>query len=125
MLEQPTTAAIHGGQPKSGNVPIKISKEDFFNEIKYWESAVICYVIGANPPLQVIEGFVKRIWKNMSIDKVGLLAKGVFIVRMSSNSDRDLAYETSGILFDRKPFVVKPRTPKTSTSKTNLTSMPI
>ena len=44
---------------------------------------MICYVIGANPPFQVIEGFVKRIWKNLSIDKVGLLAKGVFIVRMS------------------------------------------
>ena len=73
-----------------------------------------------------IEGFVKRIWKNLFIDKVGLsLAKGVFLVPMSSNSDKDLVCEMSGILFDRKPFVIKPWTPKTSTSKTNLTSMPI
>lgn len=59
MTEQtPKEANIvsHGGQPKSGNSLINISKEDVLDEIKSWESTVKCYVIGANPSLEVIEG---------------------------------------------------------------------
>ena len=38
---------------------IKISFDDIEDEIRYWESAVVCYVIGANPPLHVIDGYMK------------------------------------------------------------------
>lgn len=114
----PTTA--QEDLPNSGKQLVRITKEDISDEIRFWESVVVCYVFGANPPLKVIDGFVKRIWKDLSIDKVRLLGKGVFIVRMMSNLDRDKACDMSGILFDKKPFVVKPWTPKPSASKTEL-----
>lgn len=69
---------------------------------------MICYVLGANPPLHVIEGFVKRIWKSDNIDKLGSVAKGVFIVRFKSQEDVNKACESNGILFDRNPFIVRP-----------------
>lgn len=37
---------------------------------------MVCYVLGANPPLHVIEGFVNRIWDSDCIDKIGTVAKG-------------------------------------------------
>lgn len=39
----------------------KISNSDIEDEVKYWSTTVACYVTSANSPLQVVEGFVKRI----------------------------------------------------------------
>lgn len=83
------------------------------------------FFMGANPPVQVIEGFVRRIWKDFSIDKIGMVSRGVFLVRFLNEQDRDSACDMSGILFDKKPFIVKPSTSTTSVNKDNLTAMPI
>jgi len=48
----------------------KIDKTDVQPEINYWEHAVICRVLGANPPFSVMEGYLKRIWKSLEIDRV-------------------------------------------------------
>lgn len=60
--------------------PMKIMKEDVFEEIKYWSTTVICYVVGLNPPQIVMEGYFNRIWKYKGIDKVAQVNKGVFLV---------------------------------------------
>ena len=52
--------------------------------MEYWESAVVCYVLGANPPISVMEGYLKRIWGKLGIEKISLLNRGIFMVRMSS-----------------------------------------
>lgn len=41
---------------------VKIIMEDIKEEIKFWNSAVICYILGSNPPQTVMEGYFKRIW---------------------------------------------------------------
>lgn len=40
---------------------------------------------GSNPPLTVVEGYFNRIWKDLGIDKVAQIKKGVFMVRFHSN----------------------------------------
>ena len=104
---------------------IKINYSDIEDELKYWESAVICYILGANPPLNVIEGFVKRIWNTEEIDKIGSVAKGIYIVHMKSKDGVNIACESNGILFDKKPFVVRPWTKNISFEKENLNTIPI
>ena len=59
----------------------KISKNDVKEEVKYWENSVVCYVTGANPTIYVTVGFVRRIWKDLEIDKVGMVNRGVLLVR--------------------------------------------
>lgn len=43
----------------------KIDMEDIKDEIEFWNSAITCFVIDANPLIHVMEGFVKRIWGKM------------------------------------------------------------
>lgn len=90
-----------------------------------WESTVVCFVVGSNPPLHVIDGFVRRIWKDLDIDTVGMVDKGVYIIRMKSLESRDKKNESNGVLFDNKPFVIKPWTPEMSLDKNSLSSMPV
>ena len=84
------------GNTSSNPKPVKIKLANVEDEIKYWKTAIVCFVIGANPPLHVIDGFVKRIWKDLKIDTIGVVDKGVFLVRMNSIDDRDKAYEMNG-----------------------------
>ncbi|KAJ8419282.1 hypothetical protein Cgig2_021615 [Carnegiea gigantea] len=46
----------------------KITAEDVAPEIDYWQSTVLCTVLGANLPLEIIEGFIRRIWSNYAIE---------------------------------------------------------
>lgn len=36
-----------------------------------------------------MEGFVRRIWKNMGVDKVVVIRKGIFIVRFNKMEKKD------------------------------------
>ncbi|KAJ8424002.1 hypothetical protein Cgig2_001621 [Carnegiea gigantea] len=40
------------------------TREDIEGEIVCWQSAVICYVLGANPPYEVIEGMLRYTQEN-------------------------------------------------------------
>ena len=83
------------------------------------------FISGANPPLHVIKGFVRRIWRELSIDKIGMVEKGVFLIRFKTMEDRITACGMSGIMFDKKPFIVKPWTPSMSYSKDIIAHLPI
>lgn len=96
--------------------------EDEFN---YWATAVLRYVTSANPPLYVIEGFVRRIWKEQVIDKIGMVNWAVFLVRFSSKENQEKACNMNGILFNKKPFIVKPWFPKISYDKASLSTVPV
>ena len=50
------------GTPSTTRKIGKIHKFMVEEEIKFWENSMVCYVTSANLPLQVIEGFVRRIW---------------------------------------------------------------
>ena len=98
------------GTPSSSPNHNKISYDDIEDELCFWETYVVCYVLGVNPPLHVIDGFVKRIWNVIDIEKIGTIAKGIFLVRLKSTESLAKAYESNGILFDKKPFIVQPWT---------------
>jgi len=53
-------------------------------EIDYWEHAVICSILGANPSFSVMEGFLKRIWNAYEIDRILMVNRGLFLVRFSN-----------------------------------------
>ncbi|KAK4730250.1 hypothetical protein R3W88_023238 [Solanum pinnatisectum] len=74
--------------------------EDIRDEVEYWSTTVICYVLGSNPPQAVMEGYFNRIWKGMGIDKVA-----------HGHESRGKAVEGGVQIFDRKPIVVKPWKP--------------
>lgn len=53
--------------------PMSIELDDIQDEVDYWNSSLMCYVLGAIPPIQVIEGYLRRVWKNHNVDKVAVV----------------------------------------------------
>jgi len=68
----------------------KIVLEDAESEIKYWESVVVRYVLGASPPFSVLEGFIHRIWADYSIKKIVLMRNGLILVKFDSIDTKDI-----------------------------------
>ena len=112
-------------QTVNGSKVTQIDKEEVQAEIDYWANAVLCTVLGANPPLEVITGYINRIWKAFELDKIIQVRKGIFLVRFHHNHEK-LDVEKRGIYyFDSKPFIVKGWNPKMDLHTEAIKSLPI
>ncbi|KAJ8424423.1 hypothetical protein Cgig2_010652 [Carnegiea gigantea] len=108
-----------------GSKCAKLVESDVANEINYWQNAVLCYVLGANPPIGVIDGFVKRNWKGLEIDKVLLIKKGLYLVCFNELKDAMEVAQKGSFHFDQKPFIVKAWNPDLEMSSDTITTLPI
>ncbi|XP_056695788.1 uncharacterized protein [Spinacia oleracea] len=106
------------------NNPVEIELEDIQEEVEFWMSAVVCYVVGANPPINVMEGFIRRIWKHLNVDKVVMVKRGVFIVRFLTMDSRDKVLD-GHYFFDNKPLIMKPWNSDMDMDKEEVKSVPI
>uniref|UniRef100_A0A803P8U6 DUF4283 domain-containing protein n=1 Tax=Cannabis sativa TaxID=3483 RepID=A0A803P8U6_CANSA len=91
---------------------IKIAQVDLDEvqeEEKNWNTAVICKVLGANPPVTIFEGFVKRIWGHLGVLQVSKLSMGLIMVKFNDEATRDQVVEAGVVQFDRKPVIVRPQ----------------
>ncbi|KAL2930391.1 ABC transporter B family member 6, partial [Bienertia sinuspersici] len=90
---------------------VTIDMDDIEDEITYWSSAMICFVLGANPPLPVMSGFCNRIWVKKGLDKVSMVGRGL--------TNRGSA------IFDYKPLIIKQWSPDIELHKENVKTVPI
>ena len=103
----------------------QIERTDVEDEICYWQSAVLCSVMGANPPFEIMKGYLKRIWANLEIDRILYVRKGVFLVRFAHLRDK-ISVEKRGIyFFDSKPMLVKGWNPNMDLQTESIRSLPI
>ncbi|KAJ8431361.1 hypothetical protein Cgig2_002084 [Carnegiea gigantea] len=62
----------------------RLESVDVQREVEFWQNAVICSVLGANPPL---EG-------GYEIDKIWMARRGVFLVRFQNLQDKNQVVRT-------------------------------
>lgn len=68
----------------------------------------MCYVLGANPPQNVMDGFVRRIWGKYGVDKVSQVERGIYLVRFTTMENCSKVLNGGHQFFDSKPLIVKP-----------------
>ncbi|KAJ8425740.1 hypothetical protein Cgig2_000800 [Carnegiea gigantea] len=103
----------------------KLANQDIREEVEYWNTAVLCSVLGANPPLEVIKGFILRIWGSYEIDKILQVRRGIFLVRFQNPEDRDKVLKKGIYHFDSKPLMVKGWNPNMDLCTESSESLPI
>ncbi|XP_074288696.1 uncharacterized protein LOC141613853 [Silene latifolia] len=87
---------------------LEFTNDDIKEEVEYWNQAVYCFVLGSNPPWEVLNGFIHRIWSKYGIDKVYFLPNGIFLVRFKELKDKEAVLSAGYHMFDNKPLIVKP-----------------
>ncbi|KAL9239108.1 hypothetical protein vseg_013459 [Gypsophila vaccaria] len=103
---------------------LQLEHEDVEEEIEYLKQAVVCFILGANPPWEVIEGFIRRIWSKYNIDKISFLPHGIFLVRFMSQEMKEKVMNSGHYLFDNKPLIFKEWTKDMEMKKTEVLSVP-
>ncbi|KAL9227835.1 hypothetical protein vseg_003481 [Gypsophila vaccaria] len=99
--------------------------EDVQEEIAYWHNAVVCFILGANPPPSVIEGLIRRIWTRFNIDKLSFLPNGIFLVCFKSLEMKEQVLQAGHYLFDNKPMIVNPWSEELKLHKPEVKSVPV
>ncbi|XP_074293423.1 uncharacterized protein LOC141620457 [Silene latifolia] len=108
----------------SGSI-LRFTAEDVADEVKYWDTVVVCYVLGSNPPWELLEGFVKKLWGVYKFDKISFLPNGVFLVRFPNKECQSLVLQQGFPMCDNKPLIVKPWTEDCSLCKEKVQFVPI
>ena len=81
-------------------------------------------MIGINPPIQVMEGSVRRVWRKFNVDKVAVISKGVYRVQFNAMDSR-ISVLQGYYFFDSKPVIMKPWHPDLALDKESSQSLPI
>uniref|UniRef100_A0A803Q8A9 DUF4283 domain-containing protein n=1 Tax=Cannabis sativa TaxID=3483 RepID=A0A803Q8A9_CANSA len=103
---------------------VSITMDDIEDEIHFRKPSIVCYVLGVNPPLHILDGFVHRIWQG-KVDRVKMLSYGIFIIRFHSLEDRDQILNGGYIFFNRRPVIMKPWDPNENYKKEDVQKVPI
>ncbi|XP_074314107.1 uncharacterized protein LOC141649312 [Silene latifolia] len=119
-IDENETAVIESRRPV-----LKLTEDDVKDEIAYWKQAVYGYVMGANPPWDVLDGFLRRIWFAYEISKISFLPNGLFVVRFAKPEHHKLVLANGMFLFDGKPIVIKLWDPSVRISKVSVKKVPI
>ncbi|XP_074297875.1 uncharacterized protein LOC141628669 [Silene latifolia] len=120
----------HGKQPLA-RIPeepsdlLQFSDDDVKGELEYWKKSVYGFVLGANPPVEVVEGFLKRLWSNYPIDKISFCANGVFLRRFRTSQARQQILQQGHFLFDNKTLIVRPWDEGVALEKEDIKEVPV
>ncbi|XP_062106727.1 uncharacterized protein LOC133818056 [Humulus lupulus] len=95
---------------RNGQKLAQVDIEEVKIQSANWSAAVICMVMGANPPMTIFEGFIKRVWGHLGIAQISRMIMGLTLVKFNDEATRDHVLENGILQFDRKPVIVRPWT---------------
>ncbi|KAL9237195.1 hypothetical protein vseg_011777 [Gypsophila vaccaria] len=87
---------------------LELEPEEVQEDIEFWRQAVYGFILGSNPPISVVEGFLRRIWKHHEIDRICFMPTGVFLVRFKTKEMQEAVLNAGYYMFDNKPVIIKP-----------------
>ncbi|XP_074278117.1 uncharacterized protein LOC141601719 [Silene latifolia] len=85
---------------------------------------MVCFILGANPPWEIIEGFIRRIWTKFNIDKISFMPNGIFLVIFKTMEMKNKVLQSGYYMFDNKPLIVKEWVKDMEMKKDDVSSVP-
>ncbi|XP_058746634.1 uncharacterized protein LOC131619563 [Vicia villosa] len=76
----------------NGEVQVAIKEEDIIDELKYWESALIMYVIGSDLSMNMVKHFMMKNWNFVKMPDMFYNDEGYFILHFHSYDDKELVF---------------------------------
>ncbi|VFR03444.1 unnamed protein product [Cuscuta campestris] len=109
----------------NGMLVAKLTKEDVIESKDYWNSTLVCCILGANPPIEVVKGFINRVWKSYPMDDISVLKEGQFLVTFRKEEDMKEIVKRRYYFFDNKPMYIQQWKPGMKVITEELTDIPI
>ncbi|KAH1264861.1 hypothetical protein GmHk_01G000690 [Glycine max] len=76
-------------QVMDGKIEVLIEDDDIRSEVKFWESSLILYAMGADLSMSAVKNFMTRSWNFVQLPDMYFNDEGYFILDFKSFRDRD------------------------------------
>ena len=90
-----------------GQIEIEIEDEDIESEIRYWENALILYVLGGDLNMNTIKNFMERNWNFVQLPNLYYHDDGYFLLRFKSHDDMEVVVMKGPYTIRSMPVVLK------------------
>ena len=90
-----------------GQIEIEIEDEDIESEIRYWENALILYVLGGDLSMNTIKNFMERNWNFVQLPDLYYHDDGYFLLRFKSHDDMEVVVMKGPYTIRSMPVVLK------------------
>ena len=112
-VSNPTTHSI--GMPlkfvppslENGKPIVHIETQDVETLKKFWDRAVVLYVVGGNISANIIRGFIRKQWTHVLMPTIHEHEDGYFIIKFNSESECSEILKGGPYFLNRVPLVVK------------------
>lgn len=104
---------------------VKISSKDTVQEINFWKSPLICYMLDLTLQYKLWMVFSRRIWKWYHIDKIAMVKKGMSLVCFTVMDSCDTILAGHYFFLKKKPLMLKPWNPDMYFEKEDIKTLPI
>ncbi|CAK8544852.1 unnamed protein product [Lathyrus sativus] len=68
----------------NGMIEIDIEQEDIKTEIRFWDNALILYVVGGDLSMNMVKNFMQRMWNFVKIPDLYYHDDEYFLLRFNS-----------------------------------------
>ncbi|CAK8530777.1 unnamed protein product [Lathyrus sativus] len=89
-----------------GEMEIQIKEEDVEKEVKFWESALIMYVLGVDLSMNAVKQFMSKSWNFVKLLDMFYNKEGFFILRFHSFQDKDLVLMKGSYSIRNRPMML-------------------
>lgn len=74
----------------NGVSEVIIEEEDIENEVKFWNTTLIMYVLGGDLSMHIVKKFMMKQWNFEKLSDMYYNNEGYFLLRFHSYQDRDV-----------------------------------
>ncbi|XP_074315010.1 uncharacterized protein LOC141651188 [Silene latifolia] len=104
---------------------LQFTESEVQKELAFWKNYVICFILGGNPPWDVVEEFILGLWDEYGIDRISFMPSGVFLVRFKRSKDQESVLNHGHFLFENKPLIVRPWNAQDPLNKSDVSVVPV
>ncbi|CAK8578828.1 unnamed protein product [Lathyrus sativus] len=108
-----------------GEVEIQIEEEDVEKEVKFWESALIMYVLSEDLSMNAVKQFMMKSWNFVKLPDMFYNEEVFFILRFHSFQDKELVLMKGPYSIRNRPMMLREWKPNFSMNKDMLRTIPL
>ncbi|CAK8530536.1 unnamed protein product [Lathyrus sativus] len=88
-------------------IEIDIEQEDIETEIRFWDNAIILYVVGDDLSMNTVKNFMQRTWNFVKIPDLYYHDDGYFLLRFNSQKDKETVMMKGSYTIRNIPMILK------------------
>jgi hypothetical protein len=109
----------------NGEIEVEIDATDIINEVKFWDSALIMYVLGGELSMNGVKQFMTKMWNFVQLPYMYYNEEGYFIMRFHSYADRDKVFMNGPYTIRNMPMLLREWKPNFNLKNDMLRTIPI